>query len=56
MSMIFLPMCMCVLCPQREEQGISSSENGVTNTWELQYGCWELNLGPLEEPPVLLTS
>jgi hypothetical protein len=23
---------------------------------ELPYGCWELNLGPLEEQPVLLTA
>jgi hypothetical protein len=28
----------------------------VTDTHELPYGCWELNLGPLEEQTVLLTT
>jgi hypothetical protein len=27
----------------------------VTDSYELLCGCWELNLGPLEEQPVLLT-
>jgi hypothetical protein len=31
-------------------------ETGVTNGFELQYGCWESYLGPLEEQPVLLTT
>ena len=29
---------------------------GVTDSCELPYGCWELNSGPLEEQPVLLTT
>lgn len=28
---------------------------GVTDSYELPWGCWELNPGPLEEQPVLLT-
>ena len=28
----------------------------VTDSYELPCGCWELNLGPLEEQPVLLTT
>jgi len=30
--------------------------SGVTDSYELPCGCWELNLGPLEEQPVLLTT
>lgn len=29
--------------------------NGVTDICELPHGCWELNLGPLKEWPVLWT-
>lgn len=32
------------------------SRTGVTQSSELPCGCWELNLGPREEQPVLLTS
>ena len=28
----------------------------ITNGFETPYGYWELNSGPLEEKPVLLTS
>ena len=28
----------------------------ITDGCEPPYGCWELNLGPLEEQPVLLTT
>ena len=31
-------------------------EIGVTDGCELPCGCWELNLSPLEEQPVLLTT
>ena len=33
--------CMCVC--------VRVSDTGVTDTCELSCGCWELNLGPLEE-------
>jgi hypothetical protein len=32
------------------------SDIGVTDTCELPCGCWELDLGPLEEQSVLLTT
>ena len=28
----------------------------ITDGWEPPCGCWELNLGPLEEQSVLLTT
>ena len=36
--------------------GIRSPGTGVTDSRELPCGCWELNLDPLEEQPVLLTT
>ena len=36
-------------------EGVESSETGVTGGCELPCKCWELNLGPLLEQPVLLT-
>ena len=35
---------------------VSDPGTGVTSTCELPCGCWELNPGPLEEQPVLLTA
>jgi hypothetical protein len=43
-----LHVCLC--------KGVRSSGTGVTDRCELPCGCWELNLGPLEEQPVLLTA
>jgi hypothetical protein len=40
-----LPACM-----------LDPLELGVTDRCELLCGCWELNLGPLEEQPELLTE
>lgn len=40
---------------QRLEEVIGSSGIWVTDGYELQWGSWELNLGRLEELPVLLT-
>ena len=37
-------------------QGFMFPGTGVTNSCELSCGCWELNLGPLEEQSVLLTA
>ena len=43
--------------PQRPEDGFRSPETGVAGACELlPYGCWKLNLGPLEEQTVLLTT
>jgi hypothetical protein len=33
-----------------------SSGTGVTDGCKLPCGCWELNPGPLEEQPVLVTT
>ena len=35
--------------------GIGALELEFTDSCELPRGCWELNLGPLEEQSVLLT-
>jgi hypothetical protein len=45
-----VPWCFIHLC-----EGVKSSGTGITNSWELPCGCWELNLGPLEEQLMLLT-
>jgi hypothetical protein len=37
------------------EKGAGSPKTGVTESCELPGGCWELNPGPLETQPVLLT-
>ena len=36
-----LHACVC--------EAVRSPETGVTDSCELPYGCWELDLGPLEE-------
>ena len=46
----------CVQYLQRPEEGIRSLGTGVTGGCELPCGCWELNPGPLEEQPVLVTT
>ena len=50
-------MCMGLLlmyiCARRGRQ---IPGTGVTDSCELPCGCWELNPGPLEEQPVLLTA
>jgi len=37
-------------------EGVGSSGTGVTDDCELSCGCWELNLRPLVEQPMLLTA
>lgn len=41
---------------ERLEGGVGSSGAGVTGSYQLPYGCWELNPGTLEEQPVVLTT
>lgn len=49
--------CAPVMClVPTEARRVRSPEDGVTNGFELQYGCWESYLGPLEGQPVLLTT
>lgn len=59
--MTVLPACISVYhmhawCPQRSEEGIRSPGTGVPDNCELPCGCWDLNLGSLEEKPVLLAA
>ena len=42
--------------PLRSEEGVRSPGTGVTYGCELLRRCWELNTGPQEEQPMLLTS
>ena len=46
----------CAQSPQRPKEGIRFSGTGITDRCEPAGGCWELNLGPLEKQPVLLTA
>ena len=49
-------MCaMCLQVLQRLEEGVRSPATGVGGGYELPCGCWEPNVGPLEEQSVLLT-
>ena len=61
MYMAVLPACMsvpflCACCPQRLQEGIRSQGTRATD------GCWlpcwylDLDLGPLKEQPMLLTT
>jgi hypothetical protein len=46
MCISVLPACVSVRFPGTR----------ITDSCELLRGCWELNLGPLEEQSVLLTA
>jgi hypothetical protein len=43
-----LPVCFC--------EGAGLPRIGIIDNCELPCGCWELNLSPLEEQPMLLTT
>lgn len=47
---------MFALCERRSEEGITFPGNGVTGGCEMNCWCWELNLDPLQEQLVLLTT
>ena len=47
-------MCIGVL-PIYVCEGARSPGTGAMDSCERPCGCWESNLGPLEEQPVLLT-
>jgi hypothetical protein len=42
---VYLHVCLC-----------DGTRSPGTDSCQLQRGCWELNPGPLEEEPVLLTT
>lgn len=51
------PMCVCAQPPCLvSREGIGLPETGVTDSCELSYRCWGLNLSSLEEQPVLFTT
>ena len=57
--MFFLHACFCTTglkFQKRLEEGIRSPGSGVTDGCEPPCGYGELNPGPLEEQPVLLTT
>jgi hypothetical protein len=43
-------------CPVRPNEDAGVTETDLTYGCELTCGCWESNLGPLKEPPLLLTT
>lgn len=56
---VFQHVCLytqvCVRCPWRPEEELDSLKLG-TDSCKLPWGCWELNLYPLEEQELFLTS
>ena len=57
----YLASCLSVhhvhaWCLQRSEEGVGSPRASVKKDCGQLCGCWELNSGPLEEHPVLLTT
>jgi hypothetical protein len=44
------------LAPRQSEEYNRFSGTGVTDSCELPCGCWEWNLAPLKEWPMLLTT
>lgn len=43
-------------CSQGSEEGVESATGAATDGSEPSHGCWELNLDPLKEQPVLVTA
>lgn len=60
MCMSVLSACMCTChvyaVLMEPEGGIGSLGPGITSGCELTHGSWELNLSPLQEHHVLLTT
>lgn len=59
---VFVCICICMymyvcvwLGPWRPEEDVRYPRTGVIDDYKLLYGCWELNQGPLQEQPLLLT-
>ena len=46
-------MCLVHLPP---EESVGTPVTGITHICEPPCACWESNLGPVEEQPVLLTA
>lgn len=58
--MVYLDVCVCSICVTGDNRGqkrlLNSLETGDTDGCELPWGYWGLNLGPMEEQPVLITA
>lgn len=50
---VLLHVCVCSTCMPGAwlwpEEGVRFPETGVTDGCKQPCGCWELNLGPMEE-------
>ena len=57
---VCLHACLCTMyapgAHRVQKEGVRSPGTGITDGCEPPHGCWKLNLGPLEEQPVFLTS
>lgn len=53
---MYVCLSTCMQSPQRPAEGIRSPGTGVTDGYKPPCVFWELNLGPLEEQWVLLTT
>ena len=55
-NLFILILCALVFCLNVQLcEGVVAAGTGVTDNCKLPCGCWELNSGPLEEQPMLLT-
>jgi hypothetical protein len=58
--MAVLPVCVSAPCTclvsMEASRVVGSTGTGVTDGCELPCGCWELNLGPLQEQPGYLAA
>jgi hypothetical protein len=53
---LFACMYVCALCGCLVlSEGFGSPGTRVTDVYDLPYGCWNLNPGPLEKQLVLLS-
>lgn len=48
--------CVCFWCLMRPEEDVESPGTGIISSCKLLCGCWDLNLIPLEEQPMLLSA
>lgn len=61
MGMSSLPSCMyvhyvCACHPQRLKEDTGFLRTGITDGCDLSHGCWEIDLDPLQEQHVYLTT
>lgn len=56
--MCFAYLCKCAqyACPERPGEDVRSPGTEVMDSCELSYGCWQPNLGSLQEQQLLLNA